>query len=366
MCRQRRARPAPGADAADPHRVRSVTGERLGAAERLGVAVHGGTAAAAAAAARRAEERGFESVWTTEFYDRSATVSLAAMAAATSTVTVASGIAYAVGRSPLVLAAEARDLDELAGGRLVLGLGTGTRRMQRDWHGVDGAAPAPRVEELVPLLRRIWAMDADGVHHEGRFYRMALRPTAEVRPRPPIPVYLAGFNARMVEAAGAVADGLVGHPIFTRRYLDEVVRPALARGAARTGRPADVPIAGYVICSVAADGDRARHDAAAQIAFYTVVRTYAPLVELEGFTDEVGRIRAAWQRHDPAAMVEAVSQAMLGAMAVAGTPDEARDQLAAFHGRYDRLLCYVPSYRLSGPEIAERVDAVLDTFGSSV
>lgn len=331
--------------------------------ERLGVAVHGGTLATAVGAARRAEERGFESVWTTEFYDRSATVSLAAMASATSTITVASGIAYAVGRSPLVLAAEARDLAELSGDRLILGLGTGTRRMQQDWHGVDGDAPAPRMEELVPLLRRIWAMDGDGVAHEGRFYRMALHPTAETTPRAPIPVYLAGFNARMVAAAGAVADGLVGHPIFTRRYVEEVVRPALASGATRTGRDPRVPIAGYVITSVAEDGDRARRDAAAQIAFYAVVRTYTPVVELEGFTAEVARIRDAWKGRDHAAMIDAVSPAMLSRMAVAGTPEEVRDQLPAFHGLYDRLLCYVPSYGLSTAEITDRIDAVVDTVG---
>ncbi|MHA6796395.1 LLM class flavin-dependent oxidoreductase [Pseudonocardia bannensis] len=332
-------------------------------AERLGVAVHGGTLATAVEAARRAEERGFESVWTTEFYDRSATVSLAAMAAATSTVTIASGIAYAVGRSPLVLAAEARDLDELSGGRLVLGLGTGTRRMQQDWHGIDGESPAPRVEELVPLLRRIWGMDASGVQHEGRFYRMALQPTAEVTPRAPVPTYLAGFNARMVQAAGAVADGLVGHPIFTRRYVEEVVRPALETGAKKTGRDPDVPIAGYVICSVADDGDRARRDAAAQIAFYTVVRTYRSIVELEGFESQVAAIREAWSRRDADAMIAAVTPDMLAAMAVAGTPEEAHDQLSNFHGLYDRLLCYAPSYGLTGPEITERVDAILDTFG---
>jgi probable F420-dependent oxidoreductase len=331
--------------------------------ERLGVAVHGGSLATVAAAARRAEERGFESVWTTEFYDRSATVSLAAMAQTTSRVTLASGIAYAVGRSPLVLAIEARDLDELSGGRLILGLGTGARRMQQDWHGADGASPAPRVEELVPLLRRIWAMDSAGVQHEGRFYRMALQPTAEVTPRAPIPVYLAGFNARMVQAAGAVADGLVGHPIFTPRYVREVVRPALAAGAERTGRDPDVPIAGYVICSVADDGDRARRDAAAQIAFYTVVRTYRALVELEGFVDEAERIREAWKRRDAEGMIAAVSDEMVARMAVAGTPEQARDQLPNFAGLYDRLLCYVPSYGLTAGEITERVDAVIDTFG---
>jgi probable F420-dependent oxidoreductase len=334
-------------------------------AERLGVAVHGGTLATAAAAARRAQERGFESVWTTEFYDRSATVSLAAMAQATSTVTLGSGIAYAVGRSPLVLAIEARDLDELSGGRLILCLGTGATRMQQDWHGADGASPAPRVEELVPLLRRIWAMDDSGVQHEGRFYRMALRPTAAVTPREPIPVYLAGFNPRMVQAAGSVADGLVGHPIFTPRYVTEVVRPALAAGAERTGRPTEVPIAGYVICSVAEDGDRARRDAAAQIAFYTVVRTYAPLVELEGFTGEVAAIRDAWKNRDAEGMIAAVTPQMIERIAVAGTPEEAREQLPRFHGLYDRLLCYVPSYGLEVGEIGDRVDAVLETFGSA-
>ncbi len=331
--------------------------------ERLGVAVHGGTLGTAVAAARRAQARGFESVWTTEFYDRSATVSLAAMALATSGITLASGIMYAVGRSPLVLATEARDIDELSGGRLILGLGTGARRMQEDWHGADPASPAPRVEELVPLLRRIWGMDASGVQHEGRFYRLALRPTVEVTPRAPVPVYLAGFNPRMVQAAGAVGDGLVGHPIFTRRYVEDVVRPALASGAARTGRAQDVPIAGYVICSVAEDAARARRDAAAQIAFYVVVRTYAPLVELEGFTADAAAIRDAWKARDHAAMIDAVTPAMLERMAVAGTPDEAREQITAFHGLYDRLCCYVPSYGLSVGEIGDRVDAVVDTFG---
>src|SRR5690606_6149409 len=109
-------------------------------------------------------------------------------------VTLGSAIAYAVGRSPLVLAAEARDLDELSSGRLILGLGTGTRTMQADWHGADPTAPARRMEELVPLLRRFWAMDESGIQHEGRFYRVLLKPTADVRPplRQDIPVHLAG------------------------------------------------------------------------------------------------------------------------------------------------------------------------------
>src|SRR5436190_13288459 len=161
-----------------------------------------------AKAARLAEEAGFESVWATEFYDRSATVALAAMAQATGRIELGSAIAYAFGRTPVVLAAEARDLDELAGGRLTLGLGTGTRRMQQDWHGLDGEHPASRMQELVPLLRRLWRLQEGPVEYEGRFYRIDVRPTAPPREpvREEIPVFMAGVNARMIEAAGAVAD----------------------------------------------------------------------------------------------------------------------------------------------------------------
>ena len=148
-------------------------------------------------AARLAEAAGFESVWATEFYDRSATVALAAMAHATTTIELGSAIAYAFGRTPVVLAAEARDLDELSDGRLTLGLGTGTRRMQREWHGLDGEHPASRMEELVPLLRQIWRLHEGPLDHEGRFYRMRVTPTAMVAAplRTAIPIYMAGVNA---------------------------------------------------------------------------------------------------------------------------------------------------------------------------
>src|SRR5881394_4541352 len=201
----------------------------------LGVVVSGGGAHDAAAAAQAAERAGLDSVWATEFYDRSATIGLAAMANATESIALGSAIMYAFGRTPLVLAAETRDLDELSGGRITIVLGTGTRRMQQDWHGLDGEHPASRMEELVPLLRRLWRLHEGPIEHEGRFYRLRVSPTAP--PREPLrqdtPIFMAGVNARMVEAAGAVADGLIGHPLFTPKYVREVVRPALARGADR-------------------------------------------------------------------------------------------------------------------------------------
>ena len=312
-----------------------------------------------AEAARACEDAGFSSVWATEFYDRSATVALAAMAQATDTIELGSAIAYAFGRSPLVLAAEARDLDELSEGRLTLGLGTGTRRMQQDWHGLDGEHPASRMEELVPILRKLWRLHEEPIDHEGRFYRVRVQPTAP--PREPFrldtPIYMAGVNARMVEAAGAVADGLVGHPLFTPEYVRQVVRPALARGAERGGREAP-PIAGYVTCSVGEDRDAARQAAAAVIAFNSTVKTYRATHEVSGFEREADLIRDAWTRGDWAAMAGAVTDEMIDSIALAGTPDEVRDRFAErWDGVYERTLLWPPAF--GG---REAVEAVIETF----
>lgn len=334
----------------------------------LGIVVLGGDIATVSGVARRAEALGFDSAWTTEFYDRSAIVTLAEMSAATTHLRIGSAIAYGVGRSPLVLSAEARDLDEISGGRLILGLGTGTRTMQEDWHGASSEAPATRMEELVPLLREFWSMDASGVHHDGRFFRVKLEPTVAVRPplRVDIPVYLAGVNKRMIQAAGCVGNGLVGHPLFTDKYVSDIVRPALQVGADIAGRTEQVPIAGFVICAISDDGVSAREEARRQIAFYSVVRSYEPIMKMHGFEEAAAAARAAWARQDIEAMTAAVPDEMLDAIAIAGTADEVRDQLRQRIGnRYEQTLLYSPSFGLSAERFQENLTAILETFGST-
>src|SRR4051794_30363231 len=318
--------------------------------QRPSLVTSSGGPAELAEAARRAEKAGFESVWATEFYDRSATVALAAMAQATEEIQIGSAIAYAFGRTPVVLAAEARDLDELSGGRLTLGLGTGTRRMQQDWHGLDGEHPASRMEELVPLLRQLWRLHEEPIGHEGRFYRLDVKPTAPPRPplREKIPIYMAGVNRRMIEAAGKVADGLVGHPLFTPEYVEQVARPAL-RG---------VPIAGYITTSVSDDRDAARRDAAAIIAFNSTVKTYRAVHRVSGFESEAEAVREAWSKGDFEGMAAAVTDQMIDAIALAGTPDEVRARFEErWDGLYERPLLWPPAFRG-----AEGVKALIEAF----
>ena len=277
------------------------------------------------ALARRAEDAGFDSVWVSELYNRSATVPMATISQATSRVEIGTNIAYGVGRSPLMWAAEAKDLDELSSGRILLGLGNGTATMMEHWHGVSGEAPAVRMEELVTVLRKLWRLDLGPVHHEGRFYKVDLKPTADTPPpyRERLPIYTAGVNPRMVEAAGRVADGLVGHPMFTHRYVDDVVRPALEKGAAKTGRDAtEIALAGVLICSVDDDVDAARRRLAFAVGQYAASRVYDKLFALHGWTEAQQRIREAARARDADAVVAAVPDDAIDELGVACRPSE--------------------------------------------
>jgi probable F420-dependent oxidoreductase len=311
--------------------------------------------------AAAAESAGFDAAWTPEFYTRSAIVTLARMAARTSRCRVGTSIAYATGRSPLVLATEARGLDEVSQGRLVLGLGTGTRRMMEDWHGVDPEAPAARMEELVPLLRSLWRLHEEPVAHDGRFYRCHVTPTAETSPgvRDDIPVFTAGVNARMVQVAGRVSDGLLGHPLFSSRYVDDVVRPAIAEGKSRGDRTdAHVELVGIVICSIADDAEQARREAAAQLAFYAAPKTYGSLLDVSGFGAAGAAIREAFAERDFARMAAAVPDEMVDVMAAAGTTADVRARLEQAGEIFDHVVVYPPSFGLT----EERCDELTATL----
>ena len=323
----------------------------------VGIETQGTSVRAMGEVAAAADAAGLDAAWAPELYQRSATITVAELAHRTTRCRVGTAIAYGVGRSPLTLAAEARDLDELADGRFVLGLGNGTRRMISDWHGLDGSAPAVRTEELVGLLRRLWRLHEGPIAHDGRFYRLHIAPTGDLLPplRTDIPIWTAGVNPRMVQTAGRCADCLLGHPLCTPAYFTDVARPAVERGAARTGRDAGaVTVASLVFAAVDdADPERARREVAAQIAFYASAKTYAALLERQGFGPEGAAIRDAFGRRDHDAMVAAVSERMLDAFAVAGSADDVRRALRRYEGVLDHVILYVPSFRL-GPERVQR------------
>ena len=332
---------------------------------RIGVGL-GGDLRELASLARRAEDAGFESVWCAET-SRSAFVQAAVIASATSTITVGTAIALAFPRSPTITAMAARDLAELSGGRFVLGLGSQVKRVNEQRFSVPFEHPAPKIAEFVEAVRAVLAAFASGtVDHRGRFYSVTMPPFPGAPPAPgPVPVYLAAVNQGMAEAAGAVADGVLGHPMSSPRWVAEVLRPAVARGAGASGRdPASVSVTAGVILQVSEDRDEALREAAAQIAFYATTRTYRPVLELHGFEELQEPIRRAFVRGDHAEMVR-VALPMAETMAVAGTPGECREKLGAYEGVADRLLLGGAWIGPPPERIAANQRAILESFGPS-
>jgi 5,10-methylenetetrahydromethanopterin reductase len=278
-----------------------------------------------------AETAGASAFCAGEFADVNAYVTAAEMASRTTTAWVGPGIAYAFARSPFVHASAVRQLARLAPGRVFLGLGAGTARMNRDWFSVDSSHPAPRMGELIEVIRAyLQAENADRIRFSGTYYHVDADIRAPIFGRLEVPILVGAFNKVMLRTVGRRADGVLGHGIFTDRWWNEVVDPEMARGAAESGRAPDtLQRWGWVVTAVDDDDPkRAIADAKSQIAFYLTVKTYDSLVELHGWHDAVAAIRSTFRSGDPRTIGEHVTDEMLSQIAICGDTKQAAQMLA--------------------------------------
>jgi alkanesulfonate monooxygenase SsuD/methylene tetrahydromethanopterin reductase-like flavin-dependent oxidoreductase (luciferase family) len=149
----------------------------------------------------------------------------------------------------------------------------------------------------------------------------------------------------------------------TARYIEEVMRPAIAEGASGAGRSAsEVAVADWVLLAISADREQAREDAKRQIAFHATVRTYDRILDLHGFTEVAARIRELWKSFDLAGMTALVTDEMLDEMAVAGTPDECRAALEQRAASAERLLLGAPVVATDPGRIRAYHDAIVETL----
>ncbi len=328
----------------------------------LGVVV-GGDLRRLGELAREAEAAGLESVWCAETA-RSAFVQAAVACAATTTIGVGTDIALAFPRSPAITAMAARDLAELSGGRFLLGLGTQVKRVNEQRFGVAFEHPAPKIAEAIEAIREVLgAFEGRPIDHRGRFYSITMPPFPGAGPAPGgVPIYLAAVNRVMAATAGRCADGVVGHPMTSPAWIQEVVRPAVERGAKEAGRDrGEVNVTTGVIVAISPDREEARREAALQIAFYATTRTYRPVLELHGFQDRLEPLRRAFVKKDFEAMTE-IALPMVDSLAVAGKPEECRDRLASFEGLVDRVIVGGAWIGPSEERLLDNHRAIVETF----
>ena len=301
----------------------------------------GASLAEVVSTARAAEAAGFDSIHVVEGY-RSAFVPLTAIALATSRIRLGTYIANAYGRSPLLTAMSAMDLDELSGGRVVLGVGSGNRHINEDFQGIAYHRPLAKMREYVENLRVALAAPLGGkVEYAGEIHRMRwTRSIPAVRPT--VPVHLAAIFPRMVEVAGSVADGVALGVLLSPEYVRDVIRPralAAAERAGRDGAAIEFPMGALV--AVDSDRRRARDAVRRTIAgfFHPLPHPYYEfLLREQGY----GAVADLAMRAVPEGRIEEVVAAMgddlVDRLALTGTARECAARLRDYRGLVDEAI----------------------------
>src|SRR5207248_896548 len=235
-----------------------------------------------------------------------------------------------------------------------------------------GSHPAARMREFVLGMRAIWATWQDGVKldFQGEFYTHTLM-TPFFSPEPhefgPPPVYLAGVGERMTEVAGEVCDGFFVHPFTTRRYMDEVTLPALARGRAKSDRPECI-INGPSFVAIGRDEAEiaeAIRGTKEQIAFYASTPAYRGVLELHDRGDLQPQLTRMSKEGKWAEMANLIDDELVDLIAIVGDPQSVGKGLVErWGGTYDRLSLYT-TYKIDAPVIAETVAAIRTAAAAS-
>jgi probable F420-dependent oxidoreductase len=304
-----------------------------------------------AAQAVKAEESGYDGVWSPET-NHDPFLPIAIGAAATEKLEFGTGIAVAFARNPMTLAVLANDLQLLTKGRFMLGMGSQikphiTKRFSMPW-----SHPAPRMRELILAIRAIWKTWETGepLAFRGEFYTHTLMtPFFNPGPNPHgnPEILLAAVGELMTEVAGEVGDGFLVHGFSTERYLREVSLPALERGAAKAGKTRldlTVSYPGFVVTgpdeeSMAAAAKGVRE----QIAFYGSTPAYRPVLELHGWGDLQPELNTLSKRGEWVKMGELIDDDILNAFAVVAPIDQVAVEVRRrFEALVDRFSFYAP------------------------
>jgi probable F420-dependent oxidoreductase len=319
---------------------------------------------------RQVEAKGFDAVWVSET-TQNATVQASVLVQATERVQVGTNITLAFPRSPTVTAMEAWDLNELSGDRFVVGLGSQVKRIIEERFSADFDRPAKRMAEYVQAMQTVWRMErGEDVTFDGEIYRV-LRPglggRGKASDRAMPKVYVAAVGPLMTKAAASYADGILGHPFTSDRYLTDDVLPRIDEALAAAGRDrAGFTVAQGVILCIADDRQVAVREAKQQIAFYGTTPNYQGVFASYGDEELTSRLRQVWRDtgQDLDALVAAVPDEAVERYAVAGTPDEVKDKLAELERHVDHLILGGAWYKVPPPRLAENLWAILETFGT--
>ena len=290
--------------------------------------------------AQVAEELGYDSVWAAEAYGSDAATILAWLAAQTRTIKLGSGIFQIPARSAAMTAMTAATIDNLSGGRMLLGLGTSGPQVSEGFHGVRFGKQLQRTREYVAVVRLALERKKIEFHGEtlelplpdgpGKALKLTIKPVQEN-----IPIFLAVLGPKNVALAGEIADGWL--PVFFSPDHTKALRGPLEEGAARAGRSLnDFRICPSVNVMIGDDLESARNAMRPVLALYVggmgsrEQNFYNRLVSTYGFEKAAQEVQELYLEGKKTEAMFALPDELIDLVSIVGPRDKAKEKIRAF------------------------------------
>ncbi len=295
---------------------------------------------------RRAERAGFTSVWTAEAYGSDAVSTAAWILAQTGKIRVGTAIMQMPARSPAMTAMTAMTLNQLSGGRFLVGLGPSGPQVIEGWHGVAYGRPLTRTKEYIEIMRKVFAREAP-VTHDGYHYQLPYRGGDATGLGKPlrsilaadtsIPIYTASISPNGLECSAEVADGVF--PIWMNPERFDLLEGALDRGFARAGNGKgldDFKVMPFVTVVMGDDVEQCRTPVKMSMALYIGGmgardrNFYNDYAKRLGYPDEARAIQDNFLGGKRSEAIGAVPDALVDDVALVGPKERIIDRLAAW------------------------------------
>lgn len=280
---------------------------------------------------QEAERSGFDYGFMSESAGRDAPVILTQVAHETTTLKLGTNILPIYTRSPWLTATAALTVNEAAAGRFeILGLGSSYRARVEQWFGQSFDRPVRRMREYVDVMRKI--LTEGETTYEGEVFRIRDYPDVTALSHAPrdIRVFLGVTGPMMRKLAGRVADGVILNSLSTPEFIRQS-RDLIEEGAAKAERdPSEVEIGCSIVLSANEDRTEAIEAAKRGLMFYIIYPEFDPIVETTRFLPQIQELREVYWGGDESAAYDVITEELLEAFVVFGTPEECREKLRTY------------------------------------
>ncbi len=319
-----------------------------------------------AAAAKQQEDLGFDGTWSPQVYGPPFSA-LAAAATSTERLRLGTGIALAFTRSPFETAMAAIDLDSMSNGRTVLGLGSAVESWIEGFYGMPYGKPCEHLREVTELIRLCVAKAHTGEldRFDGKYHQLdfsELQPPS-APPRTEIPIWISAVRGAMLRLGAEIADGVIGHPIWSTHWATTTIPEQLKQGLDRGGRQrSDVEVNYWFWVTPNPDTRQSVEDARACVSFYAGMEQYEPYFAAHGFKEECRALQEGTRRGDYQSVAHLVSDEMAGTFVITGTPDQVRAKLEPIWEFTDSMTLLPPILSLAPEQTEAYFGTIAETF----